>query len=151
MNLIASSIAPKGVERLYGDFGRYVFDSALRYFSGVDSVNIYNYSMDFIENKLGYKNELFTEHDRLRNRNSYDRHSTGKIERIGKKYQWITMYNILARVSDHYKFSDRYRWNNGEEPEEFDGAWNPYVRDFDPTLNRNFLDDPSCPLFAKKS
>ena len=150
MNLIASSIAPEGVERLYGDFGRYVFDSALRYFSGVDSVNIYNYSMDFIENKLGYKNELFTEHDRLRNRNSYDRHSTGKIERIGKKYQWITMYNILARVSDHYKFSDRYRWNNGEEPEEFDGAWNPYVRDFDPTLNRNFLDDPSCPLFAKK-
>ena len=56
----------------------------------------------------------------------------------------------MARVSDHYKFFDRYRWNNGEEPEEFDGAWNPYVRDFDPTLNRNFLDDPSCPLFAKK-
>ena len=148
MNLIASSIAPEGVERLYGDFGRYVFDSALRYFSGVDSVNIYNYSMDFIENKLGYKNELFTEHDRLRNRNSYDRHSTGKIERIGKKYQWITMYNILARVSDHYKFFDRYRWNNGEEPEEFDGAWNPYVRDFDPTLNINFLSDPKQPIFV---
>lgn len=150
LNIIAHSIAPEGVERMYGDFGRYVFDSALHHFSDVDSVNIYNYSMDFIENELGYKNKLFAEHDSLRNRNSYDRHNTGKIERIGKKYQWITMYNILARVSDHYKLSDGYGWNNSEEPEEFDGAWNPYVRDFDPTLNRNFLDDPSCPLFAKK-
>ena len=150
LNIIAHSMALDGAERMYGDFGQYVFDPALRYFSGVDSVNIYNYSMDFIENELSYKNNLFAEHDCLRNRNSYDRYNTGKIERIGKKYQWITMYNILARVSDHYKFSDIYTWNNGEEPEEFDGAWNPYVRDFDPTLNRNFLDDPSCPVFAKK-
>lgn len=148
LNIIAYSMAPEGVDRMYGDFGRYVFDSALGCFSDADRVNIYNYSMDFIENKLGYKNELFTEHDRFQNR--YDRHSMGKIERIGKKYQWITMYNILARVSDHYKLSDRYSWNNNKEPEEFEGAWNPYVRDFDPTLNRNFLDNPNLPVFSKK-
>lgn len=52
------------------------------------------------------------------------------------------MYNILARVSDHHKLSDR--WNE-EGFTNFDGAWNPYVRDFDPTLNSNFLDDPDRP------
>ncbi|WP_314087236.1 hypothetical protein [Pseudolactococcus chungangensis] len=147
LDIIAYSMALGGVDRMQGDFGRYVFDSALRYFSGVDSVNIYNYSMDIIENKLEYKNELFTEYDRPRNPNSYYRYSTGKIERIGKKYQWITMYNILARVSDHYEFSDRYSCTDDKELEEFNGAWNPYVRDFDPTLNINFLSNPEQPKF----
>lgn len=140
LNTIAYSMAPKGVDRMYGDFGRYVFDAALNHFDEIDNTNIYNYSMYFIENELGYKNELFAKYDS--NRGYYDRHVTHKTERIGKKYQWITMYNILARVSDHHKLSDR--WNE-EGFTSFDGAWNPYVRDFDPTLNSNFLDDPNRP------
>ena len=148
LNTIAYSMAPEGVDRMYGDFGRYVFDSALHYFSDVDSVNTYNYSLNFIENELGYNNDLFGEYDKFLNRNAYDRHNTNKIERIGKKYQWITMYNILARVSDHYEISDR--WNEGDKVDKFDGSWNPYVRDFDPTLNTNFMNDPNRPTFLEK-
>lgn len=146
LNTIAHSMAPENADRMYGDFGRYVFDSALDYFSDVDSDNIYNYSMNFIENVLGYKNSLFSQYDKVLDYNDHDRHNTNKIERIGKKYQWITMYNILARVSDHYKLSDR--WNEEEEVAKFDGTWNPYVRDFDPTLNNNFFYNPNRPIFV---
>lgn len=146
MSIVAWSMAPEGIaEMMYGDFGRYTFDSNLKYFKEVDSQNIYYYSMEFIENTLGYSNKLFSEYDQFVG--SYDRHDTKKIERIGKKYQWIAMYNILARVSDYHELSDR--WNDGDEEEKFDGAWNPYVRDFDPTVNINFLDDPNIPELVK--
>ena len=62
------------------------------------------------------------------------RHENKKIERIGKKYQWIALYNILARVSDTHMLKD---WDGATHP--YEGTWEPYVRDFDPTLNINFL------------
>ena len=86
---------------MYGDFGRYVFQSALRNFK-VDDYKIFNYAMYYIINELGYQGELFDDYDGFVNRFSYDRHRVVKIERIGKKYQWIAMYNILARISDYY-------------------------------------------------
>lgn len=143
---IASSMAPEGVARIYGDFGRYVFSSALNYFCEVDNENTYNYAMEFIQDELGYKDEFFCDYDNRRSSYDYDRHNTNKIERIGKKYQWIVMYNILARVSDHHKLSDGY--SGGEEEVKFEGTWEPYVRDFDPTLNNNFLYDPNKPNFV---
>lgn len=148
LNSIAHSMAPEGVEVMYGDFGRYVFDSALDHFSDVDSINVYNYAMSFIENNLGYSNDFFSEYDKLSNYNYYDRHTTNKVERIGKKYQWITMYNILARVSDHYELSNK--WNEEDGVTKFEGPWNPYVRDFDPTLNTNFLNDPNRPTLVQE-
>lgn len=147
LSLIANSMAPEGVDIMYGDFGRYVFDSALDNFLGVDSINTYNYALSFIENDLGYLNDLFNRYDSIQCFDEYDRHMTNKVERIGKKYQWIAMYNILARVSDYYKLFDR--WSDGNELLEYEGSWNPYVRDFDPTLNDNFLCDPNQPIFIK--
>ena len=61
-----------------------------------------------------------------------------KTERIGKKYQWIAMYNILSRVSDHCRMVDKYCFQETDEI-PFEGTWEPYVRDFDPTLNQNFM------------
>ncbi|WP_080146958.1 ATP-binding protein [Marinilactibacillus piezotolerans] len=148
LDTIAYSMAPEGIDRMYGDFGRYVLGSALNYFLDVDNSNIYNYSMKFIESELGYKNDLFGEYDKSLNLSNYNRHNLNKIERIGKKYQWITMYNILARISDHYKLSNV--WNE-DQAIIFDGSWNPYVRDFDPTLNNNFLNDPNRPNLIKKN
>ena len=128
---------------MYGDFGRYVFQSALHYFD-VDDRKIFNYSVHHILNDLGYNEEYFEEHDQ--HCGSYDRHQTAKTERIGKKYQWITMYNVLARVADHCKMLDR--WSYPEKTEVFfDGAWDPYVRDFDPTLNENFMKCREAPIF----
>lgn len=117
---------------MYGDFGRYIFQSALENFDGVDTLNLYHYAMQFIRDELGYSDKLFETYDCRQRYHSYSRHDTRKIERIGKKYQWIAFYNILARVSDHHSVKD---W--GTESHPYEGPWEPAVRDFDPTLNRN--------------
>ena len=120
----------KGVG-MYGDFGRYVYQSALNNFIGLDVANAYYYSIGYILNDLGYTTEFFGNYDS--NKSDYDRHHVKKIERIGKKYQWITMYNVLARVSDVYKVKG-WDWND-KTGTVYQGPWEPYVRDFDPTLN----------------
>ncbi|MGN0484019.1 MAG: hypothetical protein ACI4HI_10755 [Lachnospiraceae bacterium] len=128
---------------MYGDFGRYVFQSALHSFD-VDDKKMFNYAVYYIQKELGFSEEYFGEHDR--NCGSYDRHQSIKIERIGKKYQWITMYNMLARISDHCKMVDRWNYP-AKEDIQFKGAWDPYVRDFDPTLNQSFMVCDSAPKF----
>lgn len=146
MRKIESSLAPEGSKLMYGDFGRYVFQSALKYFSDVNIEKIYQYALFFIENDLGYRNDLFTEYDQRVNHFSYSRHDHVKVERIGKKYQWIAMYNILARISDSYELK-RF-WADSDR---YGGPWNPYVRDFDPTLNENFLKPGDLPQFEAEN
>lgn len=128
---------------MYGDFGRYIFQSALRSFN-VDHYKIFNYAIYYILNTLGYKEEYFGTYD-ISHR-SIDRSPTLKTERIGKKYQWISMYNILARVADHCNMLDR--WNYPPKSDvRYEGAWDPNVRDFDPTLNQAFVKSDDIPIF----
>jgi len=143
LNSIDRSIKPNcaDVPGMYGDFGRYVFESAVRDFDEIDLENLYHYAMQFIRDELGYTDKLFGNYDTFE-RNYRGRHETKKIERIGKKYQWIAMYNILARISDTHLIKS---WN--DEGCQFEGAWEPYVRDFDPTLNCNFLLPSNLPCF----
>ncbi len=58
------------------------------------------------------------------------------MERIGKKYQWIAMYDTLARVTDNFKMKDPSSGWNGEEKKyiDYQGSYEPYVRDIDPTI-----------------
>ncbi len=53
-----------------------------------------------------------------------------KIERIGKKYQWIGMHQILARIADNYQFKGS-SWSEGAV--KFQGAWQTWERDIDPS------------------
>lgn len=131
---------------MYGDFGRYVFQSALRDFE-VDDYKIFNYAMYYIINELGYQDNLFGDYDRYVSRFTYNRHHVIKTERIGKKYQWIAMYNILARVSDHYPMKNCFSMD--EEIISYDGPWEPYVKDFDPTLNEHNLLCDDAPYFLQ--
>lgn len=120
----------KGVG-LYGDFGRYTFQSAVTAFNDVDMANVYYYSLRYIFEDLGYCSKYFGEYDS--HKAGFDRHHVKRIERIGKKYQWIAMYNILARLSDVCKVRG-WEWND-KTGCVYEGPWEPYVRDFDPTLN----------------
>lgn len=129
----------------YGDFGRYVFQSALSNFN-VDMKKMFNYAVYHIINDFGFTEDYFGEHDRYIN--SYDRHLTAKTERIGKKYQWITLYEMIARVSDNCKMVDRWSYPE-EEDIVFEGAWEPYVRDFDPSLNTSFMVCSDAPIFKE--
>lgn len=128
---------------MYGDFGRYVFQYALKNFE-IDEYKMFNYAVYHILNELGFNAKYFGEYDRYCG--NYDRHETIKTERIGKKYQWITMYNMLARISDHCKMKDSWNWPPKDDV-QFEGAWNPYVRDFDPTLNLNSIACDDTPVF----
>ena len=128
----------------YGDFGRYVYQRSLHSFD-VDERAIFNYSVYYILNELGYSEECFGDYDKRLV--SFDRHLTLKTERIGKKYQWIAMYNILARIVDHYKMVDRWSYPEKQDV-QFEGPWEPCVRDFDPTLNKSFMEYNEAPIFS---
>lgn len=92
---------------MYGDFGRYVFQSSMSDFP-VDPEDMSNWAIEMIFEEYGYSPKVFSNFDILHS--SHDR-SHSDIERIGKKYQWIAMYKILARLSDAYPnidFNDSY-------------------------------------------
>lgn len=114
----------------YGDFGRYTFQSALSDWE-VDYNGLSNYAIQRIF-ELGYDPLIFTEFDSKQGSGK----NNGHMERIGKKYQWIAFYEILAKVSDNYKQfkSSTGRWSDIKEYRNFGGPWSPYVRDIDPTI-----------------
>ncbi|MDE5424584.1 AVAST type 2 anti-phage system protein Avs2 [Raoultella ornithinolytica] len=53
-------------------------------------------------------------------------------ERIGKKYQWIAYYEYMARLADNFIRFEGYGDERKESP--YQGPWEPYVRDIDPTI-----------------
>ena len=113
----------------YGDFGRYTFESALKSWD-VNTNDLSNLALEWIFEKYGYDVNRHGEYDR--NRDSYGR-SASKIERIGKKYQWIAFYEMIARVSDNFKKYERWGFDK-EKEEPYQGPWAPYIRDIDPTI-----------------
>ena len=55
-------------------------------------------------------------------------------ERIGKKYQWIALYELLAQVSD--KFPTIYEdYISNEKNILYQGPWQDNIRNIDPTIN----------------
>ena len=114
---------------LYGDFGRYVFESALYDFD-CDKLALKNYAMNIIFNEIGY-NKALSDYD-CSTSISYHSNQADKSERIGKKYQWIAFYKTLAIASDLFVLKNGGSQN--ENRRNYEGAWEPYVRDFDPTL-----------------
>lgn len=122
----------------YGDFGRYVFQS--KFYNFINPVksreefimDLHNIAIKRIFS-LGYSSDLHGTYDRRidSERSGYGRQAYYN-ERIGKKYQWISMHELLAQVSDHYKlksrdYSDKNLYN-------YLGPWEPFVRDIDPTV-----------------
>ena len=55
-----------------------------------------------------------------------------RIERIGKKYQWIAWHELQARLSDHLYFIGD-SWDDSEKV-AYDGPWQLGARDIDPSL-----------------
>ncbi|MCX6214223.1 ATP-binding protein [Spirosoma sp.] len=115
----------------YGDFGRYVFENNFDGWREEVNVNrLSNLAVQWIFKKYGYDVEKLGEFEQYIGRFKTDRHDV-QSERIGKKYQWIAMHELLARVSDNFTLRDS--WGEHEE-EPFEGPWNPFVRDIDPSI-----------------
>lgn len=128
-NHILSSMATERGRLMYGDFGRYTFQSALGSWK-LNSNDLSNLAISWIFEKFGYDVEKHGEFDLSigsgRGRNTFPN------ERIGKKYQWIALHEMLARVSDN--FIKYEQWGYSDEEEYYLGPWEPFVRDIDPTV-----------------
>jgi chromosomal replication initiation ATPase DnaA len=79
--------------------------------------------------QLGWEPKLHGEFDKYVN---YDRvgRSEHKPERIGKKYQWIALHELLARISDNFEFKGE-NWTDSMG--KYEGPWQLGIRDIDPT------------------
>lgn len=120
----------------YGDFGRYIFESKLYDFEcKKDAQLISNYATKKIFEEYGYTGELFNDAEKAissMNR-GYDRHNHS-TERISKKYQWIAFFDTLARVTDNFKMYDGSSRGDQKKEIQYQGAFEPCVRDIDPTI-----------------
>lgn len=106
---ILSSMATEHSPRtsMYGDFGRYVFQANLSEIP-VDPEDMANWAIEMIFEEYGYDAHLFSKFDI--HLESYQRFGN-RVERIGKKYQWIAMYRIMAILEDKYNDVDfKRRW-----------------------------------------
>ncbi len=78
---------------------------------------------------LGWTSERFDRFDCLAAR-EHGR-SARKVERIGKKYQWIAFHEIKALIADHFQYSEHL---GGETPfDAYEGPWQEGLRDIDPS------------------
>jgi hypothetical protein len=114
------------------------FDDHFRYcfrpWKDVNVGEIANLGTEWIFTKYGYDVNKHGEFDRDIERWGY-RQSKGGIERIGKKYQWIVLHELLAIVSDNHDFYDNKDiWTDKASPSTYAGPWMPMVRDIDPTI-----------------
>lgn len=130
MNYIINSMKTNSNGQHYGDFGRYIFESA---FDGwrVKSQLLSNVAVKMIVEDYGYDVEKHGEFDRGIKRNYFEKSMVE--ERIGKKYQWIAFYDLLARVSDNCLMYENGYSENAKQI-QYGGTWNPFVRDIDPTI-----------------
>jgi hypothetical protein len=78
---------------------------------------------------LGWTPERFAASER---NSSYDRQDH-RIERIGKKYQWLALQELLARMADNLLFMGDGGYGS-EGPRKYEGALQIGRRDIDPSL-----------------
>ncbi len=79
---------------------------------------------------LGWTTDRFGEFDNYIKGKWWDRVAS-KPERIGKKYQWIAYHEVLAYISDHYQYLERYTEDDGVKV--YEGPWQDFLRDIDPS------------------
>lgn len=77
--------------------------------------------------ELGWTPERFAEFDRRVPSSGRMEH---RIERIGKKYQWIALHELIGRLSDIALVDGRFRG----DPVLYRGPWQVGAREMDPTV-----------------
>ncbi|MBK1631985.1 hypothetical protein CKO31_14820, partial [Thiohalocapsa halophila] len=77
--------------------------------------------------ELGWTQERFADFDRRATSPGRMEH---RLERIGKKYQWIAFHELMGRLSDIALVDRSFR----EEPEVYQGPWQVDTREMDPTI-----------------
>lgn len=116
----------------YGYFGRYIFQAYFAAWPQLHPIDLKNIAIKRIFD-LGYDVEKHGEYDRHCTNHVIVGNQRGKRERIGKKYQWIALYDLAARVSD--SFTRNVEDESCETHQEYcKGSFNPNIRNIDPTI-----------------
>lgn len=110
----------------YGDFGRYTFESAILCWKQ-DAPLLRNYAVQLIFEKYGYDAKRYVQHDSIYRRGRGDNE---KMERYGKKFQWIAMYEVLGLLADNYTMDSSV---SNDKDIWYQGTWDPCVRNMDTT------------------
>lgn len=63
------------------------------------------------------------------NAGQYNNRHNNAVERIGKKYQWIAFYEIMAIIADNFKLQ---RGFGSSHDQFYKGAWEMFLRNIDP-------------------
>lgn len=84
---------------------------------------------------LGWTTERFGRFDQFVNGNNG--REASKVERIGKKYQWIAYHEILASIADHQQYVGWFGENEGVQ--WYSGPWQEHLRDLDPSCTLRAL------------
>lgn len=133
-NFILSSMeveyARDGSPGGYGDFGRYTFQSYFSNWKQIHPVDLKNIAIKRIF-ELGYDVEKHGQYDR---QCGSGRTSDNRRERIGKKYQWIALFELAAQVSDNFKMLVCLDEYGKEDLVQCMGSFEPDIRDIDPTV-----------------
>jgi hypothetical protein len=98
---------------------------------GKTDINSFKYWIIDRVFKLGYNHKWHGDYDDQVSRYNY--RNDNKIDRIGKKYQRIALFEILAMISDNYKLN-KFSWSSEKKYEFYKGAWQLYIRDIDPAF-----------------
>lgn len=101
-----------------------VIDPLDQFPTGLAQRWIFNRTMD-----LGWSPKLHGDFDDNVNMGRYERIGR-KPERIGKKYQWIALHELLAIAADNFEFKGDSVFGKSEK---FAGAWQLGIRDIDPS------------------
>lgn len=80
--------------------------------------------------ELGWTAELFAATEQSIGYNGRSEH---RVERIGKKYQWIALRELMARMADNLAFKDGYYRDPDPQP-IYQSAKQIRLRDIDPSL-----------------
>lgn len=82
---------------------------------------------------LGFDVKLHGSYDKFaKNWTIY--HSEDRIDRIGKKYQWIAFHEIMGILADNYKFDNDYANEGSGGYELYHGTWQFFLRNINPSL-----------------
>lgn len=118
-----------GSHCMYGDFGRYTFQSFFRPWNRMlNCVDLMNIALQNILDR-GYDKGKHGDYDMTCR---FDRGGRDDArERIGKKYQWLALYDLASSVIDYYGWpkADSYFFQYTSDEEIM-------LRNFDPTLMR---------------
>ena len=126
----------------YGDFGRYRFGTSVSSWKDINENNLSNLAVKWIFEKYGWTSEKFEDFDNSigSGRSSYEKLE----ERIGKKYQWIALYEIMARLVDNASYYPNSFYN---KIGKYKGPFESTIRNIDPTLGLNVVNEQNIDLY----